>query len=49
MKTKQLIANQQINAAFVTNVIILTIIHLKISMNLLINSQNFLQCEFKLV
>ena len=40
--TKQFIANQQIKTAFVTNCNILTIIHWKISINLLINSQKLL-------
>ena len=39
INTRQLIANQQIKAAFETDGIIFTIVHWKISINLLINSQ----------
>ena len=44
----QFIANQQIKTVFATNVIILTIIKWKISINLFINSQKLftVQCIF---
>ena len=40
INTRQLIANQQIKTAFATNGIMLTLIHQKTSINLLINSLN---------
>ena len=39
IKSRQLITNKQIKTAFSTNGIILTIIHCKISINLLLNLQ----------
>ena len=44
INTRQFIANQQIKTAFVTNCIILTIIHWKLLINLSINSKK-LQCS----
>ena len=41
INTRQLIANKQLKAKFATNVIILAIIHCKISINSFVNSQRF--------